>query len=126
MARVLGIGGVFFKCRDPDSLKEWYRRWLEVPVAADFSGAAFQPQLIPDGGYTVWGLFGKDTEYFSPGEREFMLNFMVDDLEGALARVREGGAEIIGAIEESEFGRFGWFLDPDGNKVELWVPPASQ
>jgi len=123
MARVLGIGGVFFKCRDPEALKQWYQRWLQVPVSADFTGAVLRPDQIPRGGYTVWGLFAADTTYFLPANREFMVNFIVDDLEGALANVREGGAEVMAEIETSEFGRFGWFVDPEGNKVELWVPP---
>lgn len=124
MARVLGVGGVFFRSHDPKALGDWYQKWLGVPVEP-WGGVAFKPDSLPAGGYTVWGPFPKDTEYFDPPAREFMFNLMVDDLDGALVQVREGGAEIVGRVEESEFGRFGWFIDPDGNKVELWQPPED-
>ncbi|HVT45155.1 MAG TPA: VOC family protein [Thermoanaerobaculia bacterium] len=125
MARVLGLGGVFFRSSDPKGLGDWYQRWLGVPVAHPH-GASFQPAAMPPGGITVWAPFPQDTTYFAPSEREFMFNLVVDDLDGALAQVREGGAEVAGAIEEYEYGRFGWFVDPEGNKVELWEPrPAA-
>ena len=124
MARALGIGGVFFKARDPKALREWYGRHLQLPVA-DY-GASLQPSDIPAGGYTQWSPFAADTEYFAPSNQPFMINFMVDDLEGALAQVRAGGAQVMPDIEESEYGRFGWFVDPEGNKIELWVPPTAR
>jgi predicted enzyme related to lactoylglutathione lyase len=126
VARALGIGGVFFKCRDAAKLADWYRQWLDFPVDPQYLGASFLPHTIPPGGYTVWGAFRADTDYFNPSEKEFMFNVMVDDLDGALARVREGGAEVMEEIQDLEFGRFGWFIDPEGNKVELWQPkPAA-
>lgn len=126
MARVLGIGGIFFRARDPKSLGEWYHEWLRVPVCHPH-GASFPPDAMPDGGLTVWAPFEQDTSYFEPAERQFMFNLVVDDLEEALEQVREGGAELAGEIEEYDYGRFGWFLDPEGNKVELWEPrPASR
>lgn len=121
MARVLGVGGVFFRARDPKGLGEWYRRWLGVPYGE--YGAELDPGDMPAGGYTVWCPFPESTTYFDPAERQFMVNLVVDDLDGALAQVEEGGAERVGGIEEEEYGRFGWFLDPEGNKVELWQPP---
>ncbi len=125
MARVLGLGGIFFRARDPKALGEWYRERLGVPVAHPH-GASFQPDEMPDGGLTVWAPFEHDTSYFEPADRQFMFNLVVDDLEEALDQVREGGAELVGEIEEYDYGRFGWFLDPEGNKVELWEPrPAS-
>jgi predicted enzyme related to lactoylglutathione lyase len=121
MAKVLGVGGVFFKSPDPVQLRAWYERWLGVPDRG--FGMDFAPSSVPPGGYTVWSPFAADTRYFDPGGREFMINLMVDDLDGALAQVRNGGANVMDRREESEYGRFGWFLDPDGNKVELWQPP---
>lgn len=122
MARVLGVGGVFFKARDPEGLGDWYREWLGLPVSHPH-GATLEPGTMPPGSFTVWSPFRQDTSYFDPAERSFMINLVVDDLEGALAQVEEGGGEVVGDIEEYEYGRFGWFLDPEGNKVELWEVP---
>jgi predicted enzyme related to lactoylglutathione lyase len=125
MAKVVGVGGVFFKSDDPEKLGAWYQKWLGVPVEPPY-GASFRPGDAPPGGFTVWGPFRQQTEYFNPSRREFMFNLMVDDLDGALAQVREGGAEIVGEIMEEDYGRFGWFMDPDGNKVELWEPKEGR
>jgi len=124
MAKVVGVGGVFFKSEDPEKLGTWYRKWLGVPVEPPY-GASFRPGDVPPGGFTVWAPFRKETEYFNPSRREFMFNLMVDDLDGALAQVREGGAETVGGIIEEDYGRFGWFVDPEGNKVELWEPKEA-
>jgi predicted enzyme related to lactoylglutathione lyase len=124
MAKVLGLGGLFFKSRDPRQLGEWYQKWLGVPVQHPH-GASFAPSLLPAGAFSVWAPFAVDTRYFDPSTREFMFNLVVDDLEGALAQVREGGAEVLDEVEKQEYGRFGWFIDPEGNKVELWEPPAE-
>jgi predicted enzyme related to lactoylglutathione lyase len=121
MARVLGVGGVFFRSSDPQALVEWYQRWLGVPIAFPH-GNAFLPDAVPPGGATVWSAFPRDTRYFDPATRDYMFNLMVDDLDGALAQVREGGATVVGNVEEQDYGRFGWFMDPEGNKVELWQP----
>ena len=124
MARVLGVGGVFFRSDDPKTLADWYEHWLGVPISFPH-GSAFSPDTMPPGGMTVWSPFAANTQYFDPSTRDFMINLVVDDLEGALSQVQEGGAEIIGAIEEHEYGRFGWFMDPEGNKVELWQAKVS-
>ena len=121
MAKALGVGGVFFKSSDPEALCGWYERWLGIPVEPSFC-VGFQPATIPAGGYTVWAPFKSSTTYFEPSEKDFMINLMVDDLDGALDQVREGGASTPGEIAELDFGRFGWFVDPEGNKVELWEP----
>ncbi|MCP4572399.1 MAG: VOC family protein [bacterium] len=123
MARVLGLGGVFFKVADPEALGAWYRRWLDVPVQVPY-GASFLPMGMPPGGYQIWSPFAADTDYFAPSGSDFMFNLVVDDLEGCLARVAEGGAEILPDRQDGDYGRFGWFLDPAGHKVELWQPPA--
>jgi predicted enzyme related to lactoylglutathione lyase len=124
MAKALGVGGVFFKAKDPAGLSEWYVKWLGFVPDYNHS-VSFRPASMPPGGCTVWGPFKHDTDYFEPSEKSYMFNIIVDDLEGALAQVKEGGARIVGEIEKYDYGNFGWFLDPEGNKVELWVPPAE-
>jgi predicted enzyme related to lactoylglutathione lyase len=127
MAKALGVGGIFFKSRDPQALMTWYQTHLGLPTDAP-DHAAFFPAIMPSGGCTVFSPFKQTTGYFAPSRRDFMFNLVVDDLEGALKQVAEGGATIVGDIQSFDYGRFGWFLDPDDNKVELWepaVPPAS-
>lgn len=125
MAKVLGVGGVFFKSPEPEKLYEWYERWLGFKADPQ-SGIGFEPQNMPRHSCTVWSAFKSSTDYFSPSTKEFMFNLIVDDLRGALGQVREGGAQVVGEVEELEYGKFGWFIDPDGNKVELWEPPAGE
>ena len=120
MATVLGVGGVFFKSRDPQALGAWYQRWLGLPF--DSQAASFKPATMPPAGMTVWAPFEASTNYFQPATKDFMFNLVVDNLDQALAQVRQGGAEIVGDIAEHDYGRFGWFLDPEQNKVELWEP----
>ena len=124
MAKVLGVGGIFFKSADPEKLYQWYERWLGFR-AEPGSGFTFSPQDMPKDSVTVWSAFESTTDYFAPSANEYMFNLIVDDVRGALSQVKEGGAEIVGEIQEYEFGKFGWFMDPDGNKVELWELPAS-
>jgi predicted enzyme related to lactoylglutathione lyase len=123
MARALGVGGIFFKAKDPEKLGAWYKEWLDLPVEHPY-GAAMKHDLLPPKSCTVWSPFKQDTTYFEPSDQSFMINLIVDDLDGCLARVTDGGAEVMSKVEDSEFGRFGWFIDPEGNKVELWQPPA--
>ena len=120
MARALGLGGIFFKSSNPQELGAWYKKCLGMPV--DEYGATFLPGDIPGGAFTAWSPFRADTEYFQPSAREFMFNLLVDDLEGCLAQVKEAGGTLVGEVDEHEYGRFGWFIDPEGNKVELWEP----
>ena len=121
MARVIGVGGVFFKSPDPDALRDWYVKHLGFP-AQEGPGVMFRNETQASDGYLVWGPFKGDTTYFDPSDKAYMFNLVVDDLDGALQQVSEAGAEIVGKIEEYDFGRFGWFIDPDGNKVEFWEP----
>lgn len=121
MAKVLGVGGVFFKSKDPEKLGAWYQEWLGVPVEHPY-GASFKPDAMPENGMSVWSPFADDTTYFQPSEQAYMVNLIVDDLEGALAQVERGGAQLVGDVEKHEYGSFGWFIDPEGNKVELWQP----
>lgn len=121
MAKALGIGGIFFKSTDPQKLIAWYQTTLGI-ASESTDYAAFLPVSIPPGGCTVFSPFKASTDYFAPSTREFMFNLMVDDLDGALSQVAAGGAELVGEVQSFDYGRFGWFLDPDGNKVELWEP----
>ena len=89
------------------------------------SSIEFQSGALPGHGFTVWSPFPGNTDYFAPSKKEFMFNLIVDDLDGALGQVHLGGAQVVGEVEEHEYGRFGWFIDPDGNKVELWEPSAG-
>jgi catechol 2,3-dioxygenase-like lactoylglutathione lyase family enzyme len=128
MKRVTGIGGVFFKARDPKVLAEWYREHLGIPVE-DWGGAAFRwagPDNPQGTGTTVWSPFKDDTGYFAPSTAPFMVNYRVDDLHALLAALRAEGVTVEDKVEESEYGKFGWVMDPEGNKLELWQPPAGQ
>jgi|SRR5579862_4599055 len=122
MARVLGIGGLFFKSPDPERLLAWYAEWLGM--GEGLTSVEFQPAAMPAKSFVVFSPFSTDTDYFAPSRGSFMFNLVVDDLDGALGQVHLGGARVVGEIEEHEYGRFGWFIDPDGNKVELWEPSA--
>ena len=127
MERVKGIGGVFFKSRDPESLLGWYREHLGIEHAHGCAVFPWRRAEDPQRkGSTVWSPFSKDTEYFAPSEASFMINYRVDDLDAMLAQLRAAGVTVDDRIEESEFGPFGWAMDPDGNRLELWEPPASE
>lgn len=121
MARAIGIGGVFFKSPDTAALLDWYEEHLGVPRDEN-PGITLHHAALPEGSYSVWGPFKAETTYFDPSPKEFMFNLIVDDLEGALKQVEAGGAKLVGEPEHYDFGSFGWFMDPDGNKVELWQP----
>jgi predicted enzyme related to lactoylglutathione lyase len=128
MKRVTGIGGIFFKAKDPKGLGAWYKKHLGVDVA-DWGGAAFRwngPDNPEGVGTTVWNPFAADTRYFAPSSAPFMINYRVDDLHGLLAALRAEGVHVEEKVEESEYGKFGWVIDPEGNKLELWQPPAGQ
>lgn len=121
MALVAGIGGIFFKARDPDALAAWYRERLGVPVE-DGNWAVFRWGADGPAGTTVWAVFRDDTDYFGPSGGGFMLNFRVDDLDRVLAELRQDGVKVVDRVEEHEYGRFGWIVDPEGNRIELWQP----
>ncbi len=123
--RVLGVGGVFFRSPDPARLGRWYADHLGIAIESwgTTRGASFFPADLPESAFTVWSIFAADTEYFGRPEQGFMLNLIVDDLDAALKNVADGGAEVLPEREEQDYGRFGWFVDPDGNRVELWQPP---
>jgi len=124
MANVLGIGGVFFKSTDPKKLTDWYATHLGLKIES-YGAARFDPKALPASASVVWTPFKASTDYFAPSTKEFMLNLIVDDVQGVLQRAAAGGAQIVGEISEYDFGSFGHFVDPDGNKVELWAPKAK-
>lgn len=121
MERVKGIGGIFFKAKDKEALLAWYRDTLGVPVEP-WGGHAFR---WTGEGTTTWSAFEDGSDYFEPTNARFMINYRVDDLDAMLAQLREAGAQVDDKIEESEFGRFGWARDPEGNRFELWEPPEG-
>ena len=126
MAKVTGIGGVFFKSRnDAAALAAWYEKNLGLKLE-DFGGALMSwPEQKPaDGGKTVWQVAEKDTEWFGPSTSPFMINYRVDDLEALLAQLKANGVPTLKGPEYYENGKFAWVMDPDGNKVELWEPMA--
>ncbi|HVT37152.1 MAG TPA: VOC family protein [Nevskiaceae bacterium] len=125
MKRVTGIGGIFFSAKDPAKLCAWYKTHLGIDVQA-WGGAAFDwidDQGAPVAGTTAWSI--GDGQRFAPG-KTFMVNYRVADLRGLLKSLREEGCQVLDQVDESEFGIFGWVMDPEGNKVELWQPPAGQ
>ena len=115
--RVVGIGGVFFRSQDPEALRAWYARWLGIDME-DF-GTVF---TAAEGDQTVWAPFAADTDYFGRQEQQLMVNYRVRDLDAMLAQLREAGVEVDDNVHEMEFGRFGWGVDPEGNRFELWEP----
>ena len=126
MQRVTGIGGIFIKSKDPNALREWYRKHLGIE-SESWGGFAFQWKDDPraDNGSTIWSIFPDSSKYFAPADKPFMINFRVEDLDALLLALREEGVEVIDKTEVSEFGRFGWIVDCDGRRVELWQPPAG-
>jgi predicted enzyme related to lactoylglutathione lyase len=117
---VNGIGGVFFRARDPEALTEWYRRNLGVGNPDNPSFPWHQ-----EAGFTVWSGFPEDTGYFGRPDQQWMINFRVPDLDAMLAQLRAAGVEVLDKVEDTEYGRFGWVVDPEGNRVELWQPPTE-
>lgn len=121
--KVTGLGGIFFKSEDPKKLKEWYSQNLNFPT--DEYGHPFawrwpnDPEKI---GYTQWSVFEKETKYLDPAKKDFMINFRVENIEALIEEMRENGLQIVGEMEEYDYGKFAWVIDPEGNKIELWEP----
>jgi predicted enzyme related to lactoylglutathione lyase len=122
MAKVIGLGGIFFKARDAAALGDWYAKHLGLDV--DTAGFARFDEDAARPGYTLWAPFAENTSYFAPSQQPYMVNFRVDDLDGLLARLRADGVTVDERVEESEYGRFGWIMDPEGTRIELWQPPG--
>ncbi len=128
MARVLGLGGLFFKSQDPAGVQDWYSRVLGLEFHA-WGGVVFEPNLAAahPGAGTVFSPFGSDTDYFAPSDREFMFNLMVDDLDAMLARCAAQDVHPVKVFPDEFNGRFAHIMDPEGRKIELWQPrPMDQ
>jgi predicted enzyme related to lactoylglutathione lyase len=127
MNKVSGIGGIFFKARDPKALGAWYETHLGVKFE-DWGGTQFKwrrhdaPERTE---ITVWSLFKQDSTYFEPGGKPFMVNYIVDDLDAMRTQLLAAGVTVDDKVEASEYGRFGWAMDPEGNRFELWEPPRE-
>ena len=128
--KVAGIGGVFFKAKDPKALAAWYRDHLGVPLD---EGATYGAFSVGDNGHdatgtpliTVWSTFPVTTEYFGPDGRSAMINYRVANLDLMLEQLRRDGVTVDEKVDDSEYGKFGWAVDPEGNRFELWQPPAE-
>jgi predicted enzyme related to lactoylglutathione lyase len=123
---IVGVGGIFFKSKNPDNLRKWYKDTLgfQSPSGSDedptitFNWKSFDGENHS----TVWGPFAQDSDYFSPSSKDFMINYIVNDLEKLLIILTKQGIQQIGDILIEEYGKFAWILDPEGNKIEFWEP----
>ncbi|MBK5284080.1 MAG: VOC family protein [Bacteroidia bacterium] len=123
MKRVTGIGGVFFKTPDKKKIVEWYKRHLDID-AGEY-GATFQWRDMENPEKkctTAWSPFPGDSKYFAPSDKPYMFNYRVENLSALLEELKKEGVQIVGKVEEYDYGKFGWIMDPDGNKIELWEP----
>ncbi|NJN63520.1 MAG: VOC family protein [Acidobacteria bacterium] len=128
MRRVTGIGGIFFSAKNPQALWAWYKKHLGIDVQ-EWGGAAFtwtDAEGNQTKGTTIWSVGAADGDHFAPSKSTFMINYRVEDLESLLQALREEGCDVLEQTDDSEYGKFGWVMDPEGNKVELWQPPAGQ
>ena len=128
MKRVTGIGGIFFKAKDAPALQAWYKRHLGIDVQP-WGGTAFSwadADGKPSGGMTVWSVAPASSKQFAPSEAPFMVSYRVDDLQGLIAALKAEGCDVLDKVDDTEYGKFGWVIDPEGNKVELWEPPPGQ
>ncbi len=124
MGKVTGIGGIFFKSQNPGDLNKWYSENLGIRIEREGS-ASFKWRDYEDAKTerrTVWSIFDRDTKYFEPGRQDFMINYIVDNLEELLEELKAKGIGSTGNIEDYEYGRFAWVVDPEGKKIELWQP----
>jgi len=125
--RVTGIGGIFFKAKDPKKLAAWYKKHLGIELEGDtvatFRWKAGTSKTRP--GTTVWSVMPRTTKYFKPSRSPFMINYRVDDLHALLKQLRKEKVAVDRAVEDTEYGKFGWVMDPGGKRVELWEPPSG-
>jgi len=123
MKRVTSLGGIFFKCKNPDKVKEWYSKHLRFNI--DQYGTNFEWRQSDDQtkkGFTVWSPFNEDTKYFEPSPKEFMINYRVENIEKLVKELKKEGVTVVDEIEVFEYGKFVHILDIEGNKIELWEP----
>lgn len=121
--RITGVGGIFFKAKDPKALAAWYRDALGLPLEA-WGGAMLRYDAPKHPPVLTWSAFPASTSYFAPSTGEFMINYAVDDMDAFLARLKAKGVAIL-KREDDANGRFAWLLDPEGNKIELWQPASA-
>ena len=129
MKRVTGLGGLFFKAKDPVAMYGWYEKHLGISFSADGTGATFHWREADDPektGLTAWSIFPQDTTYFNPSSASFMMNFRVENLDTLLKTLKEEGVAVDPKVEEYEYGKFAWIMDPEGNRIELWEPPHQK
>ena len=123
MKKVTGIGGIFFKTKDPEKMKEWYGKNLGLATNEYGSVFEFRESDNPENkAYSVWSPFKDDTNYFQPSEKEFMINYRVENIEKLVEELKQAGVTICDEIESYEYGKFVHILDPENNKIELWEP----
>jgi lactoylglutathione lyase len=123
MKRVTGIGGVFFKCKDPGAMYQWYEQHLGIKREHGVVMFEWRDAEDPEKtGMTVWSLFPQDTTKFNPSAAPFMLNYRVENLEALLEALRAEGVQVDPKMETDEYGKFAWITDPEGNRIELWEP----
>lgn len=123
MKKVTGIGGIFFKCKDPQKINDWYSKHLGIPTGP--YGATFEWHASPDStikGQTQWTPFAGSTDYFAPSTKDFMINYRVADLQALVDQLKKEGVPLLDAISVYDYGKFTHLLDPEGNKIELWEP----
>ena len=120
-----GLGGVFFKASDPQRMYKWYEQHLGLRQEEGGVFFRWREKEADTLGTTVWAIFKDDTKYFDPSKAPFMLNYRVDNLDALLTRLRAAGVEVEERREDSEYGRFAWIIDPEGNRIELWEPPKG-
>lgn len=123
MKRVTGIGGIFFKSKDPQHTRAWYQQHLGIEAGEWGAMLKWRDHDDPTKeATTTWSVFKEDTKYLEPSQSPFMINYRVADLEGLLAAFKEEGVEQVGEMQTFDYGKFAWIMDPDGNKIELWEP----
>lgn len=123
MKKVTGIGGIFFKCKDPETMRAWYQSNLGLNTNP--YGSVFEWYQGADNtkkGFTTWCPFNEETKYFEPSPKEFMINYRVENIEALVDELQKSGVTVLDAIESVEYGKFVHILDPEGNKIELWEP----
>ena len=126
MKKVTGVGGIFFKTKDPEKMKEWYNKNLGLVTNEYGSVFEFRESDRPENkAYSVWSPFKDDTDYFQPSEKEFMINYRVENIEALVEELQKSGITICDEIETYEYGKFVHILDPENNKIELWEPADS-
>ena len=124
--RVAGIGGIFFKVKDPKALARWYRDRLGIHIEGSMAAYEWRGgRNARQKGHTIWALFPAKTTYFGKNGASFMINYRVKDLDAVLAALRREGAKVDPKVEDVEYGRFAWVTDPEGNRIELWQPPKG-